>query len=224
MRHFLSLVFGALLGGALFLLSPATAQQDAARPQPEDIGATPGHLPKAHYVPSRAPEMVYPMWLDSSKVLNEDGTINTGLVHPDGVAEILAMRAAPREVGCVQFGSSFQDIVNPPSRNSPEEAAQSARLVILGKVTEKAYGLRVFLPGQLLRVVPEEILKGSPRDVAAYFVFLPVGTFNVGSLKICKIDNRFPEPPAVGDEVLLFAPPIAEWQQDQHEPFLDLTG
>jgi hypothetical protein len=50
---------------SFLLSSEITAQQDAARPQPpppQDIGAAPGHLPKVHYVPSRAPEMTYPLW------------------------------------------------------------------------------------------------------------------------------------------------------------------
>jgi hypothetical protein len=225
MKESSSLAAGAFLAGALLLLSPATAQQDAARPPAspaEDVGATPGHLPKAHYVASRAPEMTYPMWIDSSEILNEDGTINTTLIHPQGVREIQGLRSIPQEGGCTQVGTYFQDQANPPTRSTPEQAAQSARLVILGKVTEKAYGLKVDIPGQLLHVVPEEVLKGQPRDVDAYFVFLPVGIFKLGNLKICKTDSRYAEPPSVGDEVLLFAPLIAEWPRDQHEPFLDL--
>ena len=208
---------------SLLLSSAVTAQQDAARPQPpppQDIGATPGHLPKVHYIPSRAPEMTYPLWIDSSMVLNADGTTNTSLINPEGVREIQAIRGLPREGGCAQVTAYLQDIANLPSRATLEQAAQSSRLVILGKVTEKAYGFLVYEPGQLLRVVPEEVIKGSSRDVPAYFVFFPVGTLKLGDLKICKTDSRYPEPPAVGDEVLLFAPDEPKW--DQREPFLEL--
>jgi hypothetical protein len=225
MKQSSSLAVVVFLAGAVLLASPAISQQDVARPtpsRPEDIGATPGHLPKVHYVPSRAPEMTYPMWIESSMALHEDGTINTTLMHPEGVKEIEAIRAMPQEGGCVQFGPVFEDIVDSPSRSTPEEAVKSARLVIFGKVTEKSYGFKVDVPGQLLRVVPEEVLKGQAREVPAYFVFLPIGTFNLGNLTICKTDSRYSEPPAVGDEVLLFVPPIGEWQQDQREPFLEL--
>jgi hypothetical protein len=166
--------------------------------------------------------MTYPIWIDSSLILNEDGTVNTSLIHPEGVREIQDIRALPRKGECAQVGAYLQDIANLPPRSTLEQATQASRLVILGKVTEKAYGFEVYTPGQLLRVVPEEILKGHPRDVPAYFVFLPVGTFNLGDLKICKTDSRYSEPPAVGDQVLLFAPDEPEWQQDQHEPLLKL--
>ena len=209
---------------SFLLSSEITAQQDAARPQPpppQDIGAAPGHLPKVHYVPSRAPEMTYPLWIDSSMVLNADGTINTSLINFEGVREIQAIRALPREGACARVGAYFEDLAIPP-RGTLEQAAQSSRLIILGKVTEKAYGFLVYTPGQLLRVVPEEVLKGAPRDVPAYFVFVPIGIFNLGDLKICKSDSRYPEPPAVGDQVLLFAPDQPGWQQDQREPYLEV--
>jgi hypothetical protein len=41
MKQSSSLAAAALIAGALILSSPATAQQDAARPQPQDIGAEP---------------------------------------------------------------------------------------------------------------------------------------------------------------------------------------
>ncbi|HLX10958.1 MAG TPA: hypothetical protein VKY89_24140 [Thermoanaerobaculia bacterium] len=208
---------------SFLLSSEIAAQQDAARPQappPQDIGAAPGHLPKVHYVPSRAPEMTYPLWVDRSLVLNADGTVNTALIHPQGIREIQALRRLPREGGCTLVGPTLQDIINLPPRDNLEEATQSSQLVILGKVTEKAYGVMVDEPGQLLRVEPEEILKGHPREVPAYFVFFPVGTFKLGDLTICKTDNRYPEPPAVGDQVILFS---LEWQPlDRHEPYLEL--
>jgi hypothetical protein len=211
------------VASSLLLSSAITAQQDAARPQAHpsrDIDTAPGHLPKVHYVPSRAPEMTYPLWIDRSFVLNANGTINTSLIHPQGVREIQAIRALPRASGCTPVGPYLQDIVNLPPRETLEQTTRSSQLVILGKVTEKAYGFKVDEPGQLLRVVPEEILKGHPRDVLAYFVFFPVGTFKLGDLRICKTDSRYPEPPAVGDEVILFS---LEWQPlDEHEPYLEL--
>jgi hypothetical protein len=211
-------VASALLMGILVLSSAADSQQDAARPQPKDIGASAGHLPKAHYIPSRV-EMAYPVWVDASLVFNQDGGINTALIHPEGVKEIQSLRTRPSVNGCKPDGPFLKDIINLPPRTSPEAAAKNAQLVILGTVSEKSYGLLVTEPGQLLRVVPEDTLKGKPRDVDAYFVFFPVGTFMLDGFKVCKTDSRYPDVPAVGDQVILFMPPQTE---SQTEPYLEI--
>lgn len=207
------------LCGLLLLPGGVVARQGSVGPRPRDIGARPGHLPKAHYVPSKAPEMTFPMWVDASLVFNPDGTVNTTLLHPQGVREMRALEAIPRVNGCVPVGIEFQDVVNLPPRGTVEQAAQTARLVILGKVTESSYGVFVDEPGQLLRIAPEEVIKGQPREVDAYYVFLPLGTFQMGGLKICKTDSRYPDPPAVGDQVLLFVP---FQEEDQTEPLLEI--
>lgn len=207
-----------------FLLSCVlTAQQDAAQPPPRDIGARPGHLPKVHYLPSRASSSNYPFWVDASMLLNADGSVNTTLLHPAAVRLIQILRATPpAENGCVHVGHTFEDLVSPPDRNTPEQATRNSRLVLLGTVTERAYGFAGDEPGQLLRVRPDEALKGQPRNVPAYFVFLPVGTFKIGGLKICKTDDHYSDPPAVGEQVLLFVPDDPAWQQDQNDPYIEL--
>jgi hypothetical protein len=210
------------LATSLLLSSAAIAQRDAARPLPQDVGAEPGHLPKVHYVPSDT-WRASPIWIDASLVLNRDGSINTALIPKDEATfSLKPLLSSPLEHGCVPTGAILQDIANAPDRRSVEEATRNSRLVILGRVTEKAYGVEVYIPGQLLRVVPEKILKGQPRNVPAYFVFMPVGNFKIGSVPICAQDNRYPDPPRVGDQVLLFVPDGANWEAKQGEPFLEM--
>jgi hypothetical protein len=187
---------------------------------PQDIGAGPGHLPKVHYVPSRT--MSYPLWIEESMLLNPDRSVNTDLVHPSVVAEIKALRRTPAEAGCVRVGAEPEDSIGVPPRGSIEEGTRNSRLVVLGKVTERAYGFKSYIPGQLLRVVPEETLKGVPRDVPAYFVFVPVGNFHLGDMPLCKTDDLFADPPQVGDEVVLFAPAGPDRHEGRSEPFLEL--
>jgi hypothetical protein len=187
----------------------------------QDIGAEPGRLPKAHYVPSRTTQP-YPFWIEKSMILNPDRSVNTDLVSPSGAAEIDALRRTPAKDGCVRIGAEPEDAMGVPSRGTIEEGTRNSRLLVLGKVTERAYGFKGYIPGQLLRVVPEEILKGVPRDVPAYFVFIPVGAFHLGAMPLCKTDDRFADPPQVGDEVLLFAPAGPDRHDDTREPFLEL--
>ena len=222
MKHVAALAAGFLLAGSLLLPSAVTGQQDAARPQPQDIGAQPGHLPKVHYVPSNAAYTKYPIWVDASMVFNPDGSVNTTLLPVEGERTVTALLQKAPAHGCVPVGTYFEDLANLPERNSIEQATKNSRLVVLGKVTENAYGISGYIPGQLLRVVPEEVIKGQPRDVAAYFVFVPVGYFKLGSVTLCKTDSRYPEAPRVGDQVLLFVPDGPNWQADQKEPYLEL--
>ena len=116
MKQSTSVVVGVFLSGALLLWSAATAQQDAARPLPKDIGAGPGHLPKVHYVPSDAWRQ-YPIWVDASLVLNQDGSINTSLIpKQEGEWSLKPLLTAPRQHGCVPAGGVLQDIANAPDR------------------------------------------------------------------------------------------------------------
>jgi hypothetical protein len=187
---------------------------------PQDIGAAPGHLPKVHYVPNRMAS--YPLWIEKSMLLNPDRSVNTDLVHPSVVAVIKALRRTPAEAGCVRVRAEPEDSIGVPPRGSIEEGTRNSRLVVLGEVTERAYGFKAYVPGQLLRVVPEETLKGVPRDVPAYFAFVPVGNFHLGVMPLCKTDDLFADPPQVGDEVLLFVPAGPDPDEDEREPFLEL--
>jgi hypothetical protein len=223
MKQSSSLAAGAFLAGALLLSSPSIARQDAARPQPpEDIGATPGHLPKTHYIPSRAASSSYPFWVDASMVLNADGSPNTTLLHPATVILIENFRKNAAGKDSVAVGHYFEDQVSPPERTTLEQATRNSRLVLLGTVTERAYGFAGDEPGQLLRVTPDEIMKGQPRNVPAYFVFMPVGTFKIGNLTIRKTDDYYSDPPAIGEQVVLFVPDSWDWQQNQQDPYLEL--
>lgn len=216
-------LFGGACLAAFTIASGLNAQRDASRPTPKDIAPDAGHqIPKVHYVPADAARTKYPVWVDASMVFTKDGGINREYFWRGGIEEVEALLKAPLEHGCVQAGAIYDDIVGLPPRDSLEQASKNSQLVLLGKVTEIAVGFGYQTPGQLLRVSPQEVIKGKPRNVPAYFVFVPVGDFTLDGKRICKTDERFPDPPHVGDRVLLLVPNGPNWQQKQDEPFLDL--
>jgi hypothetical protein len=52
---------------------------------------------------------------------------------------------------------------------------------------------------------------------------MPVGDFKIGNVPLCVTDNRYPDAPKVGEQVLLFVPEDEpDWQAKQNEPFLEL--
>ena len=220
MKH---IVAAAVFFSLLLVSRAGTAQQDAARPLPQDVSGGPGHLPKVHYIPSRVADSPYPFWVDASMVLKADGSPNTALLHPGAVSLIQDLRKSTLVNGCIPVGHYFDSSGFASDRDTPQQGAQSSRLVILGTVTEKEYGIAGTQPGQLLRVTPDEIIKGQGRHgVDAYYVFMPVGNFKIGNLSLCKTDDEYPDPPAVGDQVLLFAPDQWDWQQNENDPYLNL--
>jgi hypothetical protein len=217
-----SLTAGAFLACALFLASAVPAQRDAARPIPTDIEFQPGRVPKVHYIPTNLPAGKYPFWVDASMFFKRDGQLDTALLTPEGQHVLQVVQTRPIEQGCVQAGANGEDLIDVPDRSSVEEATRTARLVILGKVTDKSYGLSIDVFGQMLRVEPQETLKGEPRHVPAYFVFVPVGNVQVGAVTVCKTDIRYPPAPDIGEQVLLFAPNDADSQENQNEPYLEI--
>jgi hypothetical protein len=94
-------------------------------------------------------------------VLDADGSLNTTLLHPATVVLIQNFRNNAAGKVAVAVGHYFEDQASPPERNTLEQAARNSRLVLLGTVTERTYGFAGDEPGQLLRVTPDEIIKGS---------------------------------------------------------------
>jgi hypothetical protein len=221
MKRFTTLSLTAILSGLLISSPRADAQPSTPSVAHEDSDTKPGHLPKVHYVSSQTGSS-HPAWIEKSMLLNADQSVNTDLASPAVAAAIKALQGSPIEGGCVRVRAYPDDSIGVPPRGTIEEGTRNSSLIIRGKVTEKAYGFRIDIPGQLLRVVPQETLKGTPREVSAYFVFLPVGNFHLGSTPLCKMDDRYAEAPRVGDEVLLFVPVGFDRAQEVQEPLLDL--
>jgi hypothetical protein len=223
MKRFTILSLTAILSVSL-ISSPPAAAQAASIPPPvvhKDVDAKPGHLPKVHYVSGQTVSP-HPAWIEKSMLLNPDESVNMDLASPAVAAALKALQSSPVEGGCVRVRAYPEDSIGVPPRGTIEEGTRNSSLIVRGKVTEKSFGFRIDIPGQLLRVVPQETLKGTPREVSAYFVFLPVGNFHLGSTPLCKMDDRYADAPRVGDEVLLFVPAGFDRDQDVQEPLLEL--
>jgi hypothetical protein len=189
---------------------------DAAQPQlTTKYNRPPEGLPRLYYL-AGVPDRTFPVWMDEAEVTSASGAIKPGLLEPSVIENLLS---TPPVNGCTAVGPVFQQIAGLPRRYSVPEATASSRLVLLGTVAAKSFGfLADGSPGQLLRVIPQEILKGQGRSVDAYYVFMPVGEVILGARKLCKTDRRYPGAPALGDSVVVFVPDDYTWFQD--EPML----
>ncbi len=161
----------------------------------------------------------YPTWVSASAASRADGSLESGLFHP-GLWERLQklLNVPPDPVkGCVPISEVLEAWVAPPDMSSLEAAFRSSELVLRGRVVDREFGFDRGTPGQLFRVDRIEDFKGK-NVLNVYYFFVPVGHFKAGKTEICKTDYRFPNIPAVEDEVVLLIPGVTDG-----DPFLDLT-
>jgi hypothetical protein len=201
----------------VFLIALACRGNWAALRAIEKGNDSTNKLPAIHYL-AGDPDRKYPVWVDAKSMVTPSGDLRTDIIAP---SELTAMRdylATPPQKGCITVGPVYEDMALPP-RRSIEEGTTNSRLVILGTVTAAAPGFSGAIPGQLLQVMPIEVLKGQPRKTDTYYVFFPVGRVKLGKADLCKTDPRYPEIPHVGDRIVVFAPDTFPWKED--EPFLE---
>lgn len=88
-------------------------------------------------------------------------------------------------------------------RPSLEEALATSDWVFVAEVKASAKGFQGRgTPGTLLRVVPNEILKG-PSSYGPEHVFMSVVEFRLGDHRFCVDDPEYAPLPKAGDQVLL---------------------
>lgn len=193
----------------LLVLALPLAQAVSAAPPARTDSASEA-MPQVLRVGSQAEAV--PSWVDASRVLNPSGEINADLFHGSSVLTIELMLRQPAVDGCINMGAPIRSKVHMvdetgasmiPSRTTLDEAYRTSELVIEAEVTGRSYGISEFLPGQLLRLVPVKTLKDTLAAQRQYFVFVPIGRFKIGDKTICKVDSSYPDPPAIGDRVVI---------------------
>lgn len=153
-----------------------------------------------------------PSWVDASRVLTPAGEID-GTLFDSLSGQLIALTLQQREVdGCIATGAPIRTPIHIsddtgasliPSRSTLDEAFRASELVFEGEVTGRSYGFSGSIAGQLLRLVPVKTFKDTLAVQRQYFVFLPIGRVKVGDKTICKVDPSYPEPPALGDRVVI---------------------
>ncbi|MCP4545505.1 MAG: hypothetical protein GY835_03430 [bacterium] len=165
-------------------------------------------------------DRTYPRWVSAEAAIAPSGELNRDLFHPQNLILLDDFFATPidPDLGCIPVAEEFVSWVNPPDRSTLHKAIQTSELVFVGEIVDRDFGFDHGIPGQMLGVVPREVLKG--ESLQEHYFFLPIGNLSVGRFKICKTDSRCPPKlPVVGDEVLLMVPRI----HDPREPLLWLV-
>jgi hypothetical protein len=159
-----------------------------------------GIIPEALY---RERSETYPTWVSASSALRPDGTVDPDLFHSVDQRFIRRLLDSPQKGDCVPIGKLEEIRSRPDRRPDLASAVRDSDWIFLTRVTARAGGFREGLPGTLIQVQPVENLKGTGGKLPEYYVFMPVGTFQVGSAKLCKTHPLYADLPENGEEVLL---------------------
>ena len=189
-----------ILTFAVFLSLPAS---------PNDLlGSQSGRIPA--YIASRYGPTSYAAWISARSVLGSDGKLDVGAL-PIGMQISIQKQIESGDYerqGCVQTLEVSIDLAGPQkARGTLGDLARNSIGILRGEVTGIDYGFGSYgTPALLLEVLVEERIKGSSKIADSPYVYFeyPVASFEAGGYRFCKKDSRWPEPPEIGDSVMLF--------------------
>jgi hypothetical protein len=189
----------------IILLATATPAALIAAQWP--TGLTPEAMPKVAFA-----ETYYdgkrPVWSDASLLVGNDGKARRDIAEgyvADSVDELLSR---PSEGGCVHVLAFIHEYITQVHRESLRQAVATSELILFGRVEDRSFGFWGPESGQLLRIVPSEVLREASwtEPQAEYFLFVPLGTFQLGKTTICKEEPSYANPPGIGDEIVVLFP------------------
>lgn len=195
---FKTMWFGA--GMSLLLVGQALP---AAEPIVRDVHGT---IPPVLFSAADEFNPSYPVFVSASAAVDEDGDFDPSFFHPHVIDRLKHLLSEEWLIdGCYRHSQFYFDELGIPDRSTLKRAIENSPVVAIAEVVARDYGFQDITPGQLLEVKIKEGLKGS-LPLRSYFIFLPVGEFGAGPFRICKTDPRYPEPPLIGEKILVMVP------------------
>lgn len=148
----------------------------------------------------------HPIWVSAEAAVTRTGEVDPRALD-SRASDMLQQLFAETPAGeCVHIGSMFECWMHVPLYGSLEAASAESKIVVVGRVEARRFGFFYGTPGQLLEItVTEAYRRARGESRSAYFIFMPVGDFELGGRRICKTDPRYAEPPEIGDRVLVLA-------------------
>ena len=152
------------------------------------------------------PPIPTPVWLHAAAAVGEDGALRRGLMYPEIADSLETLLSQSPAGGCILKGHVYDDRLPGWHRGEDlDDILRVAPYVLLARVTGLAQGLSVDTPGTLVRLEPVRAVRGQWKGPGPYYVFMPVGRVTLGSKTVCKTDKEYSNPPALGDQLLIFS-------------------
>ena len=147
------------------------------------------------------------VWVAAERVLTPSGEVDTNLFSDSEPETLERLMALPEKNGCIELAGIIYDFLNPPIRDNVYQAAKYASTVVMAEVTGLKAGFYGTDAGNLVQLLPVEILKGNSGEIRKpFYVFLPNGSFSVGAHRFCARNPNYPSLPDLGDQLMLFVP------------------
>jgi hypothetical protein len=170
-------------------------------------GGQSGRIPS--YINSRFGPTSPAVWVSASSAVDAQGHLIRDSLP--GLARIgLEQQLASgdyRTNQCVTFLGTVADHAGPVMRHSSlKELTQNSVAILRGTVTDIDQGFAVGQPALLLEVQVAERIKDTGKFPDFPRIYIPYfkAEFKVGEYRFCNRDSRWPDPPKIGDELLLF--------------------
>lgn len=162
-----------------------------------------GSTPMPRSLPSTDPTMP-PVFVAADRVLQSDGSVDASMFRPGQVGTIQQhLDKEPSNDGCIRLDMmSSEHLPQNGGRPPIAEVISRSGNAVVAEVTGRIYGYTGSVPGTLLRVETQEVLRGWANRESS-FIHFPEGSFEVGDRRICYTTLGFPSPPEIGDRVLL---------------------
>ena len=142
-----------------------------------------------------------PQFVAADTLSDDSGKLDLSSLDGNASLTIESMLSHPSaDKGCLDYWTSYEDVDDEP--RTLASALHKAPNVLIGTVTGSQPGfLDLTLPGTLLRVEIDEVLRGLYMEEA--FTFYPVGDFRIGEIDVCKKNPFYPQLPTPGEQVVL---------------------
>lgn len=161
----------------------------------------------------------YPLFVAADSALDGLGRPRPEYFQGETFAAIEALltnQNPPGDSTCLEYGAVVDAVARGDDRSTFRNALKSSPVVFFARVSGSIAGFEYGVPGQLLRLEIENVLKGGAY-AGTYYYFVPIARFRIAHLDICKVDDRFPAPPEVGDRVLM----MLARRDSCEEPYID---
>lgn len=161
----------------------------------------PGHAPMPDLLVYESYSQT-PVFVSAEKAVLPSGELDVRLFGGENPTMLSHFLSKPQEDGCIRMEVSGGHDKSPASHTSLKKALKSTDNVIFGRIVGRSVGFREGLPGALLRVETEEVLKGSARDEK--FLFFPVANLPLGEKILCAGSSmRQERSPRMGEKILV---------------------
>lgn len=156
-----------------------------------------------------------PVFVSAQRAATSNGDLDETYFHAGDLGFLRNFLDQPQgDDECLRIDKFSEADRAPSGHGTLAGAIEESDNVIVARVVGRTFGFSGSTPGTLLRLVTEEALAGTSRDVQ--YLFFPVGNFRFGDREICSTNPKRPRSaPGLGDRLLVLFDDY--WWNDRYD-------